>query len=173
MNSLQEQSIIPYNVLVSPPRGTAGSQFGDFEDLITSLKEAWVEFQKTGSDKLLTTVLQNGFSAASGGSFNYLAVLQAGIGILGTVLGAEIPGVAVAAPILSMVIGWLWPHSSKDDTQQLINLIDAEIQKQLNQALSNQDKNNWQGYLNAIFTLASEAADTVVDAQFTGVQGDQ
>ncbi|PGW42274.1 insecticidal delta-endotoxin Cry8Ea1 family protein [Bacillus thuringiensis] len=172
LQTLQAQPIIPYNVLANPLSGNADAQPGSLGDLIASLKEAWVEFQKTGSDKLLQSVLQNGFSAASGGSFNYLAVLQAVIGVLSTVLGAEIPGVAVAAPILSMVIGWIWPSKKKDETQQLINLIDAEIQKQLNQALSNQDKNDWTGYLNAIFQISHDAARAVVDAQFTGSEGD-
>ncbi|PGW46196.1 insecticidal delta-endotoxin Cry8Ea1 family protein [Bacillus thuringiensis] len=172
LRELQTQSIIPYNILATPPIGNADTQPASLDDLIESLKEAWIEFQKTGSDALLQSVLQNGFSAAGGGSFNYLAVLQAGIGILGTMLGAEIPGVAVAAPILSMVIGWLWPHKTQDDTQQLINLIDAEIQKQLNKALSEQDKNNWTGYLNAIFQISNDASRSVVDAQFTGNEGD-
>ncbi|OPA06342.1 delta endotoxin C-terminal domain-containing protein [Bacillus cereus] len=172
LQTLQAQPGIPYNVLANPLLNNADTQPGSLADLIESLKEAWVEFQKTGSDKLLLTTLQNGYSAASGGSFNYLAVLQAGIGILGTVLGAEIPGVAVAAPILSMVVGWLWPNKSQNDTQKLINLIDQEIQQQLNQALSDQDKNNWTGYLDAIFDISSDASRSVVDAQFTGTEGD-
>ncbi|WP_179863562.1 insecticidal delta-endotoxin [Bacillus cereus] len=171
LQELQIQPVIPYNVLASPQIGNLDTQPGSLDDLIESLKEAWTEFQKTGSDKLLQTTLQNGFSAASGGSFNYLAVLQAGIGLFGT-LGAEIPGVAVAAPILSMVIGWLWPHKSGDDGQQLVDLIDAEIQKQLNQALSTQDKHNWVGYLDESFLNASHnVARAVTNAQFVGTEG--
>ena len=171
LQTLQAQPIIPYNVLANPLSGNTDAQPGSLDDLIESLKEAWIEFQKTGSDKLLQTVLQNGFSAASGGSFNYLALLQAGIGIMGTMLGAEIPGVAVVAPILSMILNWIWPHKKADDAQQLIKLIDAEIQKQLNQALSEQDINNWTGYLKEDFMNAAHAvARAVKNAQFIGTE---
>ncbi|ANS46780.1 hypothetical protein BM86_17155 [Bacillus thuringiensis] len=172
---LQAQPLIPYNVLAGVPTSNTGSPIGnadsqaDWQKTIEDLKKAWEAFQKTGNLQLVA--LKQGFSAATGGEFNYLALLQAGIGLVGT-LGAGIPGVAVAAPILSMVVGWLWPNKATDDSAKLIALIDQEIQKQLNKALSEQDKNNWQGYLESIQDISNRATKAIMNAQFTGTEGD-
>ncbi|WP_176549466.1 delta endotoxin C-terminal domain-containing protein [Bacillus thuringiensis] len=171
---LQAQSFIPYNVLANPVTGnSAGTDWGEW---LSSLKEAWTEFQKTGSDKFLQSVLSTGYDAAQGGSFNYIAVLQAGVAILGTVLGAEFPGItAIAVPALTFLIKWVWPKltggsAGESDTQKMLDLIDKEIQQKLDQALSQQDINNWRAYLTSIFEAATNLSQSIIDAQFTGTE---
>ncbi|MBG9521048.1 MULTISPECIES: insecticidal delta-endotoxin Cry8Ea1 family protein [Bacillus cereus group] len=156
--NLQSQQNIPYNVLAIPV-----SNVNSLTDTIGDLKKAWEEFQKTGSFSL--TALQQGFNAAQGGTFNYLTLLQSGISLA----GSFVPGGTFVAPIINMVIGWLWPHKNKNaDTENLINLIDSEIQKQLNKALLDQDRQDWISYLESIFDSSNNLNGAIIDAQWSG-----
>lgn len=156
--NLQSQQNIPYNVLAIPV-----SNVNSLTDTVGDLKKAWEEFQKTGSFSL--TALQQGFSASQGGTFNYLTLLQSGISLA----GSFVPGGTFVAPIVNMVIGWLWPHKNKTaDTENLIKLIDEEIQKQLNKALLEQDKNNWTSFLESIFDVSNTVSNAMIDAQWSG-----
>lgn len=156
--NLQSQQNIPYNVLAIPV-----SNVNALVDTAKDLKEAWEAFQKTGSFSL--TALQQGFSASQGGAFNYLTLLQSGISLA----GSFVPGGTFVAPIVNMVIGWLWPHKNKTaDTENLIKLIDEEIQKQLNKALLEQDKNNWTSFLESIFDVSNTVSNAMIDAQWSG-----
>nr|AGU13817.1 pesticidal protein [Bacillus thuringiensis] len=156
--NLQSQQNIPYNVLAIPV-----SNVNSLTDTVGDLKKAWEEFQKTGSFSL--TALQQGFSASQGGTFNYLTLLQSGISLA----GSFVPGGTFVAPIINMVIGWLWPHKNKNaDTENLINLIDSEIQKQLNKALLDADRNEWSSYLESIFDSSNNLNGAIVDAQWSG-----
>ncbi|WP_179863569.1 delta endotoxin C-terminal domain-containing protein [Bacillus cereus] len=169
LQELQIQPVIPYNVLASPPMGNVD----DLPTLAEELKQAWESFQKTGN--LNFTAFQQGLAAAGGGSFNYLALLQAAIGLAGTV-GAEIPGVAIAAPLVSILLGFLWPNKQKSDIKQLITVIDAEVKRILNQELTDYHSQEVQGYLEGFFDTMTNPATSpdikINESIFTGMPGD-
>lgn len=166
MATLNELYPSYYNVLAKPPISNLASTTDQLSEIAEETKKAWEQFQKTGAFSL--EALKQGFSAANGGAFNYLKLLQSGISLA----GSFVPGGSFVAPILNMVIGWLWPNKKKDDSKALIDLIDKEVQKELNKALSEQDKNNWLGFLLSIFENSNKVNNALIDAQWSGTADD-
>ncbi|ANS50148.1 hypothetical protein BM86_17480 [Bacillus thuringiensis] len=167
---LQAQPLIPYNVLAGVPTsntgspiGNAGNQFDQFEQTVKELKEAWEAFQKNGSFSL--AALEKGFDAAiGGGSFDYLGLVQAGLGLVGT-LGAAIPGVSVAVPLISMLVGVFWPKGTNNQ-ENLITVIDKEVQRILDEKLSDQLIKKLNADLNAFTDLVTRLEEVIIDATF-------
>ncbi|SDY04220.1 delta endotoxin C-terminal domain-containing protein [Thermoactinomyces sp. DSM 45892] len=158
---VQVTPLIPFNTLANPPLET-----NSFTDVFKDISAAWQEFQKTG--KLSYAAFQQGMALAQGGAFNYLTLFKAGIG-LGTSL---IPGGEFVAPLLNFLLGWLWPNKRSSTTKDLMDTINKEITRQIQEAMIETHQVTWAGYLNACRDQMETLATAIVGAQFTGTEDD-
>ncbi|CDN39777.1 insecticidal delta-endotoxin Cry8Ea1 family protein, partial [Bacillus thuringiensis] len=152
----------PYNVLATPT--FLDTQEGSFDDLITDLQSAWDNFNKTGA--FSTEVLNQAYKMyENGGSFDYLALFKAGI----TVVGSVFPEIAPAVPFITMIANFIFPHlfgGTSDNKQTIINIIDDEVNRLLNERLEQDKKDELQGYLNGMGNNIKDFGQKIVDTLF-------